>query len=324
MDVIESGKGEVRLTHPDEIRGWMREKKSKALKDKVMDEREAIKKFVNDGDYLCYDLCALIRGPAALEREVIRQKKRGLWLAAQFTILDTELLIGGGCVKKIDVGFAGVGRALYKAVEEGRVETVEWSNDTLAARFLAGAMGVPFMPTRALMGTDTFRFSGAKVIEDPFMKTKVCLVPALHPDVALIHVHQSDRYGNARIFGPKVAPYEKAAASKRVILCAEEIIDLEDVRRNPDETTIPYYMVDAVVNLPFGGHPGTCPGRYFIDIDHVTEFMSAQQSPDALEKYYEKYVFSVDSHAEYLDKRVGVSKLMRIQREERIKEGYYV
>lgn len=324
VDVIEWGIGEYKLTDPDDFREWIRDNKRRDMVDKRMDEGEAIKKFVKDGDYVSYDLCGLIRGPMVLEREIVRQRKRNLWTAAKFTILDSEFLIGGGCVNKVDVGFAGVGKALYSAVEEGRVKTIDWDNGTLALRHLAGAMGVPFLPTRALMGTDTLKRSGAKVVRDPFTGKKICLVPAIHPDVALIHAHQSDEHGNARVFGASVSPYETAAASKRVIVCAEEIIDRGEVRKNPDETTIPYYMVDAVVEASFASHPGTCPGRYFIDVDHVTEFLRSQENADDLEKYYEKYVHSVENHAEYLERRVGKEKLLKLQQIETIREGYYV
>lgn len=150
MKVLESGQGEVKLSDMDEIREWMREKKSRALEEKLMSEREAISKFLNDGDYLSYDLCGLIRGPFALERKIVRQKKKNLWVCAKFTLLDTSLLVGGGCVSKIDVGFAGIGRALYGATQRGEVRCIDWSNGTLALRHLAGSMGIPFIPTRSL------------------------------------------------------------------------------------------------------------------------------------------------------------------------------
>ena len=322
MDVLESGTGETLIRDMDDVREWMKGR-NRSLDEKVMGEKEAVEKFVSDGDYVSYDLCGLIRGPMAIEREVVRQKKRNLWLSAKFTILDTEFLVGAGCVSKIDVGFGGVGGGLYRAIEAGKVKTIEWCNNTLALRHLAGAMGIPFIPTRAMLGTDTFKRSGAKVVNDPFTGKKICLIPAVNPDVALIHVHESDVYGNARVFGASVSPFETAAASKRVILCAEKIIGHENVRKNPAATTIPYFLVDAVVKAPFGSHPGTCPGLYFIDLEHVGEFLASQENPETLEKYYEKYVYSVSSHSEYLRKRVGKAKMDKLKKDEKIKEGYH-
>jgi acyl CoA:acetate/3-ketoacid CoA transferase alpha subunit len=300
----------------------MREKKSRRLVDKVMDEKTAVEKFVRDGDYLSYDLSSMVRGPMSLEREIVRQGRKDLWIAAKFTLLDTTLLLAGGCLARIDVGFAGLGRTLFSAIEQGRVKTIDWTNGTLALRHLAGAMGVPCLPTRALLGTDTFRRSGAKVVRDPFTNKKLCLVPAVNPDVAIIHVNQADRHGNARVFGPSVAPLETAMASRRVILSTEELIDTEEIRRNPGRTTIPYFVVDAVVPAPFGAHPGTCPGLYTYDAANLDEFFAARDDA-AMRKYLDKYVYGVASHAEYLN-LVGADRLMKLREAETIRQGYYL
>lgn len=322
MDVLESGIGEIKLCDVDKVREWRQKNKIKGLVNKVIDEHTAIKKFVQDGDYLSYDLSSMVRGPMSLEREIVRQKKKNLWLAAKFTLLDSTILVAGGCVSKIDVGFAGIGRTLFNAIQEGRVKVIDWSNGTLALRHLAGAMGVPFLPTRALLGTDTFKRSGAKVVADPFTGKKVAVVPAINPDVAIIHVNQSDIYGNARIFGPSITPVETAMSAKRVIISTEEIIDTADIKKNPGKTTIPYFLVDAVVKAPFGAHPGTVPGYYAYDSENLDEFFSARDD-EAMNKYLEKYVYSVRSHEEYLEKRVGKERLEQLKEKETIKEGYY-
>ena len=305
----------------DEVRQWKRDKKTRKLKDKVMSEQEAVSSFVHDGDYISYDLSSMVRGPMSLEREIVRQRKKDLWIAAKFTLLDTSLLVGGGCVSKIDVGFAGLGRPLFRAIEEGRVKTVDWSNGTLALRHMAGAMGVPYLPTRALGGTDTFKHSGAKMVKDPFTQKTVTLVPAVFPDAAIIHVNQCDRYGNARVFGPSITPVETAMASRRVILSTEELIPTEEIKRNPGLTTIPYYVTDAVVVAPWGGHPGTCPGWYAYDAENLDEFFSAQNDED-MKKYLDKYVFSVKNHNEYLE-LIGIERLMKLKEIETIREGYH-
>ncbi len=278
-------------------------------------------RFVHDGDYVSYDLSSMVRGPMSLEREIVRQGKKNLWLAAKFTLLDSTLLVAGGCVAKIDVGFAGLGRTLFDAIEKGKVQVIDWSNGTLALRHMAGAMGVPFLPTRALLGTDTFHRSGAKVVEDPFTKKKVCLVPAVHPDAAIIHVNQCDVFGNSRIFGPSISPVETAMASKCVIISTEEIVAPEEIKRNPGRTTIPYYLVSAVVHAPHGAHPGTVPGLYTYDAEHLDEFFSARDDA-AMKKYLDKYVYGVKSHEEYL-RLIGEEKLRSLRERETIREGYY-
>jgi len=320
MEILDKGQGEVRLWDVDEARAWMREKKTRRLVDKVMTEHEAVERFVADGGYLSYDLSSMVRGPMSLEREIVRQRRKDLWIAAKFTLLDTSILVGGGCVSKIDVGFAGLGRPLFRAIEEGRVKTIDWSNGTLALRHKAAAMGVPFLPVRSLAGTDTFRRSGAMVVREPFTGKTITVVPAVFPDVAIIHVNQCDRHGNARVFGPSISPLETAMASKRVIVSTEEIIPTEEIKRRPDLTTIPYFLVDAVVVAPWGGHPGTTPGYYTYDAENLDEFFAARDDA-GMKRYLDRYVYGVKSHFEYLE-LIGIEKLTKLSEMETIREGY--
>ncbi|MFQ6057323.1 MAG: CoA transferase subunit A [Anaerolineae bacterium] len=322
MNVLFSGVGEYRFTDPDEYRNWVRREKTRDFVDKLMTEQEAVAKFVKDGDYVSFDFSSFTRGPLCLIREIIRQGRKHLWYCAKFTLIESTLLVAAGAVDHIDVGFLGLGRALNQAVEEGRVKVTEWTNGTLTLRHLAGAMGVPFLPTRALLGTDTLKYSGAKVVEDPFTGRPIALVPAVNPDVALIHVHQADVYGNARCFGPGVSPLETAEASKRVIISTDEIIEHEDIRRDPSKTTIPYYLVDAVVYAPFGCYPGGLPGVYELDIEHFMSFLATTGDPERLAEYMDTYIYSVKSHNEMLEKRIGFDRLMELKRRATIKEGY--
>lgn len=322
MKEIAAGQGETLLRDVDDIRAWMRENKSRALESKLMDEHEAVSRFVHDGDYISYDLSSMVRGPASLEREIVRQRRKDLWLAAKFTLLDSTILVAGGCVSKIDVGFAGLGQPLFRAIEQSRIKVIDWSNGTLALRHLAGAMGVPFLPCRSLAGTDTFVRSGAKIVEDPFTGKRVCLVPAVNPDVAIIHVNQADELGNCRIFGPSVAPVETAMASKHVIVSTEELITTEEVRKDPGRTTIPYYLVSAVVHAPFGAHPGTCPGLYAYDAEHLDEFFAAR-TDEQMRAYVDKYVLGTRNHEEYIEAVGGAERMAELRERETITEGYY-
>jgi acyl CoA:acetate/3-ketoacid CoA transferase alpha subunit len=321
METLSEGKGEFRFTDPDEIRGWMRTHKRREFVDKTLAEAEAVRRFVADGDYVSFDFSSFTRGPLALIREIIRQGRRNLWYCAKFTLMETTLLAAAGACSRIDVGFLGLGDTLSRAVEEGKVRVTEWTNGTLTLRHLAGSMGVPFLPTRALLGTDTLRYSGAKVVEDPFGGKPIALVPAVNPDVGLIHVHQADVYGNARCFGPGVSPLETAAASRKVIITTDEIIDHDDIRKDPAKTTIPYYMVDAVVYAPFGAYPGGLPGVYEMDFEHFAEYNALERQGN-LKAYLETYVYSVGSHLEMLAKRVGLARLSDLRRRATIKEGY--
>ncbi|MCZ6479521.1 MAG: CoA transferase subunit A [candidate division NC10 bacterium] len=295
--------------------------KSREPVEKLVTEDEAVSRCVADGDYVAYDFSSLTRGPQALVREIIRQHKRNLWICAEFTLHDSSLLVGAGCVDRIDVGFLGYGNYIGRAVVEGRVQVFEWTNGALAFRMLAGARGIPFMPMRNLLGTDTFLQSGAKVVEDPFGGDAVCLVPALNPDVFLVHVHQADVYGNARIFGTNLFALEGAMASKKVIVSAEEIIEPLEFRKEPAKTTIPYFLVSAVVHLPFGAYPGGVPGRYELDVEHI-QHLNEIETEDHMRGYLDSCVYSVGNHAEFLGRRVGWKRLTDMVCRASIKEGY--
>lgn len=321
MNTLASGVGEYRFTDPDVVRAWVRDRKRRDFVDKTLSEAEAAARFVADGDYVSFDFSSFTRGPLALIREIIRQGRRELWYCAKFTLMESTLLVAAGACSRIDVGFMGLGETLNRAVEEGRVKVSEWTNGTLTLRHLAGAMGVPFLPTRALLGSDTLKYSGAKVVEDPFGGKPIALVPAVNPDVGLIHVHQADIYGNARCFGPGVSPLETAMASKKVIVSADEIIDHDDIRKDPGKTTIPYYMVDAVVYAPFGAYPGGLPGVYEMDFEHFAEYYALERQ-GKLKTYLDSYVYGVGSHLEMLEKRVGLGRLQELRRRATVKEGY--
>ena len=261
MRVITEGRGPM-LQPPDvnAFREWNR-RKPKALVDKRMSESDAIRRFVQDGDYLGTELYGSVRAPMSLVRELIRQGRKGLRVAGQ-SVLEIDLLLGASMVTATDFTYIGlelygVSNVLRREVDNGNLgQIVEWSNAGLAWRFKAAAMGVPFLPMRSMLGTDTFNYSAAKVVECPFTGEPIGLVPALILDVGLIHVHRADMYGNAQIDGISGFAHEMSRASRRLILSAEEIVDTEVIRAQPDRTIIPYYLVDAVVEAPFGSHPG--------------------------------------------------------------------
>ena len=191
----------------------------------------------------------------------------------------------------------------------------------MTLRLSAGAMGIPFLPVRSFGGTTGFDYSGAKIIQDPYTGAATTVIPALNPDVAVIHVHQADVYGNARVFGTGTAHVEAALASRKVIISAEEIIDTEEIRRDPGRTCIPYYAVDAVVEAPFGAYPGTCPGVYASDREGVMAAMQATAT-DNVKGYVEKWIDAFETDRDMLDKLVGAKKLLDMRRRETIREGY--
>lgn len=308
---------------PDAFRAYVREHKERALVSKLMTEQEAVARFVANGDYLVYDCNYLQRGPAALLREVIRQRKRDLWIGAKFTYVALGLLVEAGCASRADVGYFGSrGPVFSRALKEGRLKFYEYSNAGMTLRLRAGAQGASFVQTRSFGGTDGYRHSAARTISDPFTDQPTVLLPALNPDVAIIHVHEADIYGNARVFGTGITHSESALASKKVILSTERIIETDDIRRNPGLTSIPWFAVDAVVLAPYGAYPGSCQGVYSADVDHTTEVFAAM-TRDRVGEYLDKWVFSVSCHSEMLEKRVGTEKLLELRNREVVREGYH-
>jgi acyl CoA:acetate/3-ketoacid CoA transferase alpha subunit len=314
MDILESGVGE--LIQPfdlDEFREWNRTKKSRKLEDKIMSEQEAVSRFVYDGCYIGTELYGTVRCPMSLAREVVRQNKKDLRVCGQ-GVLELDLWLAAGLVKKLDITYIGLevygtSSALRRAVESGQVEScVEWSNGAISWRMKAAAMGVPFLPTRSMLGTDTLKYSAAKVVEDPFTGVKVALLPALILDVALIHVHRADKHGNAQIEGISGFAAEMARAAKRLIISAEEIIPTEEIRKYPDRTIIPYYLVDAVVHAPFGSYPGEMAYIYGRDEDDIKAWVEASKTAEGAQAYLDKYVYGVKDHDEYM-KLVGDERL---------------
>jgi acyl CoA:acetate/3-ketoacid CoA transferase alpha subunit len=320
MRVVARGKGEL-IQPPDleAFREWNRVEKSRVLTDKRLSEHEAIARFVHDGDYVATELYGLVRGPMSLARELIRQGKRDLSIAGQ-GVLELDLWLAAGLVKKIDHTYIGlemygISRALRRAVERGEIETmVEWSNAAIAERFKAAAMGVPFIAVRSMLGSDTFRHSAAIAVECPYTGQTVCLLPALIVDVALIHVHRADCYGNAQIDGITGFAAELARAAKRLILSAEKIVPTEEIRQSPERTIIPYYLVDAVVHAPFGAHPGEMAYDYGMDEPVIEEWVAASATAEGAQAYLDKYVYDVASHEAYLA-HIGAERLARLRAE---------
>jgi acyl CoA:acetate/3-ketoacid CoA transferase alpha subunit len=318
MEIIASGqKGLLQPPDVEEFRRWLKENKSPALKDKVMDEREAVKRFVRDGDYIGVELYGTVRCPMSVIREIVRQGKKNLRLAGQ-GLLEIDFLVAAGLVEAMDITYVGyevlgLSNILRRAAEGGKVKLVEWSNAAMAWRFKAAAMGVPFIPVRSMLGTDTLQYSSAKVVKDPFTGIAVTLLPALILDVGIIHVHRADKYGNAQIDGISGFAFEMARASKRLIVSTEELISTEEIQRYPERTIIPWFLVDAVVVAPFGSHPGEMCYCYERDQEHLLEFLKAAETEETTQQYLQKYVYGPKTHQEYLD-LIGRDRLEVLKR----------
>ena len=326
MQVIERGQGKLAgWRHPDEQRKWLKENKTRELLDKQMSLKDAVSRFVKDGDYIAMGGFGHIRAPMAGIYEIIRQGKKDLTLACKTAVHDGDILISSGCVSNVEIAYAfaqelrGLGRGSKRMVETGQCKVLaEISNSAFQWRFLAGMMGIPCIPTRAMLGTDTFRYSSAITVEDPFTNEPICLIPSCNPDVTMIHVHRCDIYGNCQVDGTIVEDFELARASRRVIITTEEIIPTEKIRETPWRTAIPYFLVDAVIEVPFGGHPGTVPYLYYFDEFHIGEWLKVSKTPEGTQEYFQKYVYNTKDFDEYLDVIGGHKKMNYLKKLEKM------
>jgi len=320
MDVIERGEGQLLAWHdPDEQRAWIRKNKSRKMTDKRMDIKTAVSKFVLDGDYLASGGFGHVRVSMAGVYEIIRQRKRNLTLAGKTAVHDCDVLVGSGCVNQVEVAYSfghelrGLSPASRRMVESGRVKAVtETSNAGFQWRLKAAAMGLPFLPARGLLGTDTFKKSSGLAVSDPFSGKRIALLPACYPDVAFIHVHRCDEYGNSQIDGISVMDIDLARAAKRLVVTTEKLVDNETIRNDSCRTVIPFYCVDAVVEVPFGSHPGNMPFLYYSDEEHIAEWLKLSKTDEGAKEYFDKYVFGVRDFGEYLELVGGAKKMKKL------------
>jgi glutaconate CoA-transferase subunit A len=302
--------------------------KPRALTDKVTTVREAVARLLRDGDYLAIGGFGSSRLPTAVVHEILRQGRQNLGFAGHTATHDFQLLCAGNLtgrgktLARVDVAYVvglearGLSPHARRVLESGEVACAEWTNYTLAVRFKAAAMGLPFLPARSLLGTDTFCRSAARTVACPFTGETLAALPALYPDLAAIHVHEADRYGNCRIRGTSVADLELARAAKRLIITCERLIPGDEIRRDPTRTVIPFFCVDAVCEVPYGSYPGNMPYEYFSDELHLCRWLEAERDPATFRAFLDAHVYQVSDFHEYLQKCGGLPRLQELRQHE--------
>jgi glutaconate CoA-transferase, subunit A len=281
--------------------------KLRPVADKLAPISEAVR-LVRDGDHLAIGGTLYSRTPMALLFELLRQGRGGLVLSRPLTCYEAELFLVSGAAGGIVTSWVGIGlpwgvsRVVRELVEGGRATYQEWSHLALGLRYKAGAMGVPFLPTFSMLGSDLVLGLDTHELTCPFTGEKVLLVPALNPDVALVHVQRADRFGNAQIDGYTHMDADMAAAARTVIVSAEEVVAPERIQERPDLTAIPHFLVDAVVEAPMGAFPHECYGRYEADFAHFDEYTDAirQGGTGAVAAYLDRHVRGQPDFAGFL------------------------
>ena len=294
----------------------------KPLGDKVMTAREAVERFVSDGATIGMGGQSIGRHSMTLAHEIVRQGRTDLTLVGCNLALSMDIMVGAGLVKRTECGTGNLERfgTAYRwrrAIEEGRLEVEDYSHLAMASRFLAGSLGLPFMPTKSMLGTDLLAKriprSGGKafeIIKNPWdPEEPVVLLPACTPDVSIVHVQKADEMGNLIIEGFTTHETEMIKASKTVIASCEELISSDDVRRDPDRTTIPYIFVDAVVEQPWGAYPTSVYKHYEHDEDHLRDYQSrAQSGGEPYEKYLQEFIYDCATFDDFLAKALPQAK----------------
>jgi glutaconate CoA-transferase subunit A len=283
---------------------------------KVLTMREAVAAHVHDGDSVAIEgFTHLICFAAA--HEIIRQQRRDLTVCRLTPDLVADQMIAAGCVNKLVFSWAGnpgAGslHALRRAVEgPDSLELDEYSHFGMVSRFAAGAAGLPFWPLRNYAGTDLPRVNpNIREVTCPFTGEKLAAVPALTPDVAIVHAQRADADGNTQMWGVLGVQREAAFAAERVIVVVEEVVDESVIRADPNRTVIPGFIVDAVVHEPWGAHPSYVQGYYDRDNEFYVQWEDISRDRARLESYLDKYVYGVRDRREYLVKHPGLIELL--------------
>ncbi len=304
---------------------------------KISSLEDAVKSYVKDGCHLSIGGFTINRNPMAAVYEIIRQKIKDVHLYAHSNGQGVDELVGAGVVKNLEIAYGGSGKfastciRFRKAIEEKRINVEDYSNYQMTLRFLAGSMGIPFLPTRSSMGTDIVKIWGFSSetrkenpklpndklieIENPFGTwcdtRKLILVPAINPDVTIIHVQKADYKGNCRIEGLTLADVEQAKAAKTLIVTCEELLDDDFLKNQPDRNQIPFIHADAVVHIPYGAYPTACFRYYDYDSIFLKEYAEIAKDDTQYRSYIEDNILNLHTHSDLLDS-VGRRRLEMI------------
>jgi glutaconate CoA-transferase subunit A len=288
------------------------------VKNKVTSMKDAVAAHVRDGDVVVIEGFTHLISFAA-GHEIIRQKKKNLTLARLTPDLIYDQMIQAGVAKKLVFSWAGnpgVGslHAFRRAVEAKppTLEIEEYSHFGMVARLSAGAANLPFWPLRNYSDTDIPKANPRiKTVDCPYTGEKLATVPALRPDVTIVHAQRSDAAGNTQVWGLMGVQKEAAFASKRVIVVVEELVDESVIRSDPNRTLIPGLQVDAVVVEPWGAHPSYAQGYYDRDNDFYVAWDKIARDESSFKKYLDEFVYGVKDRAEYMKKNAGLAERLK-------------
>ncbi|MFZ0618815.1 MAG: CoA-transferase [Candidatus Acidiferrales bacterium] len=284
---------------------------------KLMSMRDAIAQHVPSGSMVLLGAQMEQMIPFAAGHELIRQGRRDLTLVGPISDILFDQMIGAGCASRVMAAWvgnvsAGVGYCFRRAAEQSvprRIETVDYSNFTMALALHAAALGAPFMPTYSTLGSDLLKKNGnLREFPSPVGEEKLIAVRALRPDVAIIHVQRADAQGNAHIWGSLGVAVDGARAARSVIVVAEEIVDARVIASDPNRTLVPGFLVSAVVHEPWGAHPSPVQGYYGRDHAFFSDYHDRSRRVEDYDAWLTRWVIRPATRAEYL-KRLDAGKI---------------
>jgi len=275
---------------------------------------------IPSGSHLALSGFAITRCNMAFAREVIRQGIKGLTISHCVGAMDGDLLVGSGAVDRLIYGGGSLDRfgrlaCVNRAIENGTLAVEEYSSLSIAFRYLAGSLGLPFIPIRSLKGSDLMKrlqeqdVSQLAMVCDPFSGEQWLALKPLIPDVAIVQVQVADEEGNASILGPRWDNIDQVKAAKRTIVIAEEVVSTEVTRMNPEQVVIPGFLVSHIVQLPFAAHPTSVYRCYDYDDVEIEKYVEGTSTPETLKAYLDRYVYGVKDHWEYLELVGGMKRL---------------
>jgi glutaconate CoA-transferase, subunit A len=305
------------------------------LGSKLMTAEEAVSKFIKNGDQLALGGFTVNRNPMLLAREIIKQRIEDLHVVCHSHGQALDLLVGAGCVSYLEIAYGGMGRfaptciRFRKAVCSGLIKIDDYSNYQMSLRFLGGAMGLPFMVTKSGLETDLVKIDGfskddrgkrkiakkkLEIARNPFggANDTVVLLPSLNPDVSIIHAQYVGEDGTVRIRGLTFADLEQAKSASRVIVTCEEILSRSEIRKDPDQNSLPPFLIDAVVKAPIAAHPTACHHFYDYDPTHLRMYADMARDDGKFQRYLKEWVYDIPDQVTYIEK-VGLRRLAEIK-----------
>ena len=291
------------------------------IKEKLCSMSEAAS-LIKDGTRLTIGGMAVNNHPMAFVYELIRKGVKDLTLVGHVAADEVDILVGAGCVKKLEISYVGLeefGLApnFRRAVENGEIELEEYSEPVCFERFQCSVRGQDFFPTHEMLGTDLPKYNpNIKEMKSPFTGRLCHVIPAADPEWVVVHAPMADKYGNVLYFEYRQQPTNldliSARACNNVIVTAEDIVDSNRVHRLSHLNLIPRFRTTAIVEAPYGGHPSSCIGLYDNDREHMKTYAQMARDPVEFKKYLDKYVYGVKSHMEYLE-LIGIERLMKLR-----------